>query len=52
MHDMPQEFIAAYGAVNRLAARVLAQDSDKMLAELEKVAIGNKTKVKATGGQA
>jgi predicted short-subunit dehydrogenase-like oxidoreductase (DUF2520 family) len=52
MHDLPQEFIAAYGAVNRLAARVLAQDSDKMLAELEKVAIGKKTKVKATGGQA
>jgi hypothetical protein len=35
-----------------LAAVVLAQDSAEMQAELEKVAVNEKTKVKATGGQA
>jgi predicted short-subunit dehydrogenase-like oxidoreductase (DUF2520 family) len=52
MKDLPQEFAQAYGAVNRLAAVVLAQDSTAMLAELEKVAVKKKTKAKATGGQA
>jgi predicted short-subunit dehydrogenase-like oxidoreductase (DUF2520 family) len=52
MKDLPPEFAQAYEAVNRLAAVVLAQDSAAMLAELEKVAVKKKTKVKATGGQA
>lgn len=52
MKDLPAEFAEAYEAVNRLAARVLAQDSGAMLAELEKVAVTKKTKAKATGGQA
>jgi predicted short-subunit dehydrogenase-like oxidoreductase (DUF2520 family) len=52
MKDLPQEFAQAYGAVNRLAAVVLAQDSTAMLAELEKVTVRKKTKAKATGGQA
>jgi predicted short-subunit dehydrogenase-like oxidoreductase (DUF2520 family) len=52
MKDLPAEFAQAYEAVNRLAAVVLAQDSPSMLAELEKVAVKKKTKVKATGGQA
>jgi predicted short-subunit dehydrogenase-like oxidoreductase (DUF2520 family) len=52
MKDLPAEFAQAYEAVNRLAAVVLAQDSASMLAELEKVAVKKKTKVKATGGQA
>jgi len=52
MKELPEEFTEAYEAVNRLAALVLAQDSSAMLAELEKVAVSKKTKVKATGGLA
>lgn len=52
MKDLPPEFRQAYEAVNRLAAVVLAQDSAAMQAELEKVAVNKKPKVKATGGQA
>ena len=52
MKDLPAEFRQAYEAVNRLAALVLAQDSAAMQAELEKVAVTKKSKVKATGGQA
>jgi predicted short-subunit dehydrogenase-like oxidoreductase (DUF2520 family) len=52
MKDLPAEFAQAYEVVNRLAALVLAQDSAAMLAELEKEAVNEKTKVKATGGQA
>jgi predicted short-subunit dehydrogenase-like oxidoreductase (DUF2520 family) len=51
MKDLPGEFAQAYEAVNRLAALVLAQDFAAMLAELEKVAVSRKSKVKATGGQ-
>ena len=50
MKDLPAEFAETYEAVNRLAAMVLAQDSAAMLAELEKVVVNKKTKVKATGG--
>src|SRR5271170_7768780 len=46
MKDMPPECAEAYDAVNRLAALVLAQDSQAMLAELEKAAVNKKTKVK------
>jgi predicted short-subunit dehydrogenase-like oxidoreductase (DUF2520 family) len=52
MKDLPPEFTATYEAVNRMAALVLAQDSAAMLAELEKVSSGRKTKGKTTGGQA
>ena len=52
MKDLPVEFAQAYEAVNRLAAVVLAQDSASMLADLEKVTVRKKTKVRATGGQA
>jgi|SRR5271169_3541306 len=52
MNDLPPEFRQAYEAVNRLAAVVLAQNSAEMQAELEKVAVNEKTRVKATGGQA
>jgi predicted short-subunit dehydrogenase-like oxidoreductase (DUF2520 family) len=51
MKDMPVEFARAYEAVNRLAALVLAQDSAAMLADLEKVVVNKKSKVKGTGGQ-
>ena len=50
MKNLPPEFVEAYEAVNRLAALVLAQDSAAMLAELEKVALSKKSKVKVTGG--
>jgi predicted short-subunit dehydrogenase-like oxidoreductase (DUF2520 family) len=50
--DFPPEFAETYQAVNCLAARVLAQDSAAMLAELDKVAVNKKTKAKATGGKA
>jgi predicted short-subunit dehydrogenase-like oxidoreductase (DUF2520 family) len=52
MEGLPAEFAQAYEAVNRLATAVLAQDSDAMLAELEKVSVHKKPNVKATGGQA
>jgi len=52
MKDLPAEFAETYEAVNRLAALVLAQDSEAMLAELEKVVLNKKARVKATGGQA
>jgi predicted short-subunit dehydrogenase-like oxidoreductase (DUF2520 family) len=51
MKDLPAEFSETYEAVNRLAALVLAQDSAAMLAELEKVAVDKKPKMKAIGGQ-
>ena len=52
MKDLPAEFTATYESVNRLAALVLAQDSAAMLAELDKISLSKKAKVKATGGQA
>src|SRR5580704_3120021 len=51
MKDLPAEFAETYEAVNRLAAMVLAQDSAAMLAELEKVVVNKKARVKTTGGQ-
>jgi predicted short-subunit dehydrogenase-like oxidoreductase (DUF2520 family) len=50
MKDLPAEFAETYEAVNRLAAMVLAQDSAAMSAELEKVVVNRKTKVKEKGG--
>src|SRR5580693_707863 len=51
MKVMPVEFAQAYEAVNWLAALVLAQDSTAMLANLEKVVVNKKSKVRGTGGQ-
>lgn len=50
MKDLPVEFAQTYEAVNRLAALVLAQDPAAMLADLEKVVVNKKSKVKGTGG--
>jgi predicted short-subunit dehydrogenase-like oxidoreductase (DUF2520 family) len=47
MKNLPAEFAETYEAVNRLAAQVLAPDSATMLAELEKVCVGKKARVKA-----
>jgi hypothetical protein len=41
-----------YEALNRLAARVLSQDSAAMLAELEKNSVDQKAKAKVIGGNA
>jgi predicted short-subunit dehydrogenase-like oxidoreductase (DUF2520 family) len=48
----PPEFVQAYEALSRLAARVLALDSASMLAELEKIFVTKKPKAKAVGGNA
>jgi predicted short-subunit dehydrogenase-like oxidoreductase (DUF2520 family) len=50
MKDLPPPFLETYEAVNRLAAMVLAQDPAGMLAELEKIVVSKKTRVKTTGG--
>lgn len=52
LRDSPEEFAAAYETLNRLAARVLAQDATEMLGELEKISAEAKTKVKARGNEA
>lgn len=52
LKDFPEEFTHAYEAVNRLAARVLAQDSEEMLDALERVYSHRKAKVKTSGGHA
>jgi predicted short-subunit dehydrogenase-like oxidoreductase (DUF2520 family) len=52
LRDSPAEIAAAYEALNRLAARVLAQDAAKMLSELEKISADAKPKAKARGNDA
>jgi predicted short-subunit dehydrogenase-like oxidoreductase (DUF2520 family) len=52
MHGMPVEFAEAYLAINRLAARILSQDSAGTLAALEKIGEGKKARAKAIGGKA
>jgi predicted short-subunit dehydrogenase-like oxidoreductase (DUF2520 family) len=52
LRDSPEEFMLAYEALSRLAARVLAQDTAGMLAELAKSSIKPISKAKATGGNA
>jgi predicted short-subunit dehydrogenase-like oxidoreductase (DUF2520 family) len=52
LRESPKEFAQAYDALSRLAARVLAQDTAGVLAELEKHSVEVKSKAKATGGRA
>ena len=52
LQESPEEFAQAYEALNRLAARVLPQDSAGMLAELEKTSLELKPRAKAIGGNA
>jgi predicted short-subunit dehydrogenase-like oxidoreductase (DUF2520 family) len=52
LREAPNEFAHAYEALNRLAARVLAQNPSDMLAELEKSSLEAKPKVRAIGGSA
>ncbi len=49
LRESPNEFMDAYEALNRLAARVLSQDSAGILAELEKSSASEKSKAKAIG---
>ena len=50
LHDAREEVALAYEALNRLAARVLAQDTAGTTAELEKISAALKPKAKARGG--
>jgi predicted short-subunit dehydrogenase-like oxidoreductase (DUF2520 family) len=50
LHDSQEETARAYDALNRLAARVLAQDGAGVNAELEKISPGLSPKVKVRGG--
>ena len=51
LRELPPEFLDAYRAVSRLAARVLAHDSAAMLTELDVIfASGKPLAVKAKGG--
>jgi predicted short-subunit dehydrogenase-like oxidoreductase (DUF2520 family) len=52
LRDWPKEFAQAYESLNRLAARVLSQDSTGMLAELEKASLEQKPKARIIGGNA
>jgi predicted short-subunit dehydrogenase-like oxidoreductase (DUF2520 family) len=52
LRKSPKEFAHAYEALNRLPARVLAQDAAGTLAELEKSSVEAKLKAEATGGNA
>jgi len=52
LRESPEEFANAYAALNRLAARVLEQDTAVMLAELEKSSVKEKARAKTTGGNA
>jgi len=52
LRDAPEEFAAAYTALNRLAARAIAHSPAPMLGELERVAAAAEPKVKAKGNNA
>jgi predicted short-subunit dehydrogenase-like oxidoreductase (DUF2520 family) len=52
LRESPVEFVEAVVALNRLTARVLAQDAEGMLAELGKSSAVKKLKAKAMGGDA
>jgi predicted short-subunit dehydrogenase-like oxidoreductase (DUF2520 family) len=52
LRESPREFANVYVALSRLAARALAQDPVDMLAELEKSFVEERSKAKATGGNA
>jgi predicted short-subunit dehydrogenase-like oxidoreductase (DUF2520 family) len=52
LRESPAEFARAVEALNRLTARVLAQDAPAMLAALDKIPGERKVKAKATGGNA
>jgi predicted short-subunit dehydrogenase-like oxidoreductase (DUF2520 family) len=50
LRDWPEEIAQAYDVLNRLAARVLAQDPAGTTAELERISAAIKPKAKVRGG--
>ena len=52
LQDRGEEFSSTYQALNRLAARVLAEDPSGMLAELDKIAWESKPNMKVRGSTA
>jgi predicted short-subunit dehydrogenase-like oxidoreductase (DUF2520 family) len=52
LRELPEEFAQSNEWLNRLAARVLAQDAEGMLAELQNIFTEKKFKAKVTGGNA
>ena len=50
LQESPEEFAQAYKALSHLAARVLAKDPAGVLAKLEKISVGKKTKSKGDRG--
>ena len=50
LHDSGEEVALAYDALNRLAARVLAQDVAGTMVELDRISAALKPKAKARGG--
>jgi predicted short-subunit dehydrogenase-like oxidoreductase (DUF2520 family) len=52
LRELPDEFMQAHEGLNRLAARVLSQNTPGMLAELKKISAGKKAKAKSMGGSA
>lgn len=52
LQDVGEEFRSAYEAVNRLAARVLAEDPSGMLAELDRVVLEGRPAMTAKGSSA
>jgi len=52
LQHVPAEIGEAYLSLNRLAARVLAQDPEAMLADLEKISVNKRARAKSTGGKA
>lgn len=52
LQELPEEFAQSNEWLNRLAARVLSQDADGMLAELQDISTEKKFKAKVTGGNA
>jgi predicted short-subunit dehydrogenase-like oxidoreductase (DUF2520 family) len=52
LKTLPEEFARAYEAVNHLAARVLAHNSQEMFEALEQVSLRRIAKAKTSGGHA
>ena len=50
LRELPPEFLDAYCAVSRLAARVLAHDASGMLAQLDTISGNGKLAATAKGG--
>jgi hypothetical protein len=52
LQKVAPEFLEAYRAVNRLAARVLSHDTANMLNELKAICVTTEQSPKIKGGQA